>query len=121
MKGTGLLTATLLAIFWIFIPATSHASYRVTEAKITQLTLSNDFAPGTVFIKVTGTVTEAKAACATTSWSYVLVVDDSVTSKAMFAMLLSAKTSQASVKLHGSGDCRIGYGVESLFQIDLME
>lgn len=111
-----------LVVLILFLSNSVFADYKVKGATVTKLSLSNSFAPGTVFIKVEGgDVTSPKNDCASTSWSFTHKVDESELSKAQFSMLLSAQASKAKVNLTGSGDCRVGYGVETLFTIELGE
>ena len=97
-----------------------HAGYKVQGATVTKISLSNNFSPGTVFIKVEGgEVSSPKNSCATTGWSFTHKVENNEISKAQFSMLLTAKASKTKVNISGSGDCRVGYGVETLFSIEL--
>jgi len=104
------------------IPCFAFAQYKVKGAVIDTISLSNSFAQGTAFIRTKGgTIMEPKASCATTDWSFTHKVSDDPISKAQFSMLLTAKASGKKITFIGSGDCRVGYGVETLFTIQLEE
>lgn len=110
----------LVVIFFTLLPCVTFADYKVSGATITKVRLSNVNAPGTVFVATEGgTVTEAKNECATTSWAFTHKVTDDPISKAQFSMILAAKASGTKISFSASGDCQVGYGVETLFTIDI--
>ncbi|ESP94645.1 MULTISPECIES: DUF5992 family protein [Pseudoalteromonas] len=111
MKYLGILTLAMAPFF-------SQAGYEIKGATITKVSLSNHSAPGVVFIRAEGgTEIDPKHSCAATSWSFAHKVEDNEISRSIYSMLLTAKATNAKVNLIGSGDCRIGYGVETLFTI----
>jgi len=111
-----------LVLIALLIPSFAFAQYKVSGATIDKISLSNSFSPGTVFIKTSGgDITSPKASCATTGWSFTHKITDDAISTAQFSMLLTAKASGAKINFTGSGDCRVGYGVETLFTVELSE
>lgn len=108
------------ALFIVIFLLLSNSSQAATllNTKITLLMIDKQY-PNKVFIKASRPHNYKSPRCISSSWSFVLKINNPF-DKRMYEALLAAKINDREVNLTGSKTCKVHEGVEDLRRIEIM-